>query len=125
MEEQDSGEITEYHVFSSINMRSPTPMPNAPPEAPSPIIITIIGVFSLDISSMLRAMASPCPRSSASSPGYAPGVSIRQITGILNFSADFIKRSALRYPSGFAIPKLRYCLVLVLYPFCCPINIKL
>ena len=33
IEEQDSGEITEYHVFSNIKTLSPTPIPNAPPEA--------------------------------------------------------------------------------------------
>ncbi len=38
IEEQDSGDITEYHVFSNINTLSPTPMPSAPPEAPSPMI---------------------------------------------------------------------------------------
>ena len=32
------GEITEYHVFSNMNTRSPTPIPRAPPDAPSPII---------------------------------------------------------------------------------------
>ena len=43
IEEQDSGEITEYQVFSSIKTRSPTPIPKAPPEAPSPIIT--VGFF--------------------------------------------------------------------------------
>ena len=38
-------------------------------------------------------------------PGYAPGVSTRQTTGSLNFSASFMARSALRYPSGWARPK--------------------
>src|SRR5690606_24898608 len=45
IEEQDSGEITEYQVFSNIRTRSPTPIPKAPPEAPSPIIRTIIGTL--------------------------------------------------------------------------------
>ena len=94
MEEHDSGEITEYHVFSSIKTRSPTPIPKAPPEAPSPIITVIIGTLIDSISNMFRAIASPCPRSSASSPGYAPGVSISVTIGIPNFSADFIKRKA-------------------------------
>ena len=35
IDEQDSGDITEYHVFSSIKILSPTPIPKAPPEAPS------------------------------------------------------------------------------------------
>ena len=42
IEEHDSGEITEYQVFSSIIILSPIPMPNAPPDAPSPITMTII-----------------------------------------------------------------------------------
>ena len=118
IEEQDSGEITEYHVFSSIYTLSPIPIPNAPPEAPSPMINTIVGTLSRAISKRLRAIASPCPRSSASIPGKAPGVSTKHTTGILNFSACFIKRRALRYPSGLAIPKLRYWRILVFDPFC-------
>ena len=69
IEEHDSGEITEYHVFSSIITLSPTPIPKAPPEAPSPIIKTIIGTSSLVISKIFLAIASPCPLSSASIPG--------------------------------------------------------
>src|SRR5690606_7171178 len=112
MDEQFSGEITENQAFSSIKNLSPTPIPKAPPDAPSPITIQITGTFNLDISRIFLAMASPCPRSSASKPGYAPGVSIKVITGMPNFSADFIKRRAFLYPSGFAIPKFLYCLVL-------------
>ena len=41
-------------------------------------------------------MASLWPRSSAPTPGYAPGVSMRQSTGSRKRSASFIKRSALR-----------------------------
>ena len=48
-------------------------------------------------------MASPCPRSSASLPGYAPGVSMKVMMGRPNFSACFIRRRALRYPSGGAL----------------------
>ena len=65
-----------------------------PPEAPSPTIKHIIGTFKTDISKRFLAIASPCPRSSASSPGNAPGVSINVITGLLNFSASFISLSA-------------------------------
>ena len=50
MEEKDSGEITEYHVFSNIKTLSPIPIPSAPPDAPSPIIKQIIGTFRIDIS---------------------------------------------------------------------------
>ena len=59
IEEQDSGEITEYQVFSSIKTRSPTPIPKAPPEAPSPIITVMIGTFNLVISKIFLAIASP------------------------------------------------------------------
>ena len=59
IEEQDSGEITEYQVFSNINTLSPTPIPNAPPDAPSPIITVIIGTFNLVISNIFLAIASP------------------------------------------------------------------
>ena len=43
IELQFSGEITVYQAFSSMNTRSPTPMPKAPPDAPSPIITQITG----------------------------------------------------------------------------------
>ena len=59
MEEQDSGEITEYQVFSIIKTLSPTPIPKAPPEAPSPIITQIIGTLRRHISKIFRAIASP------------------------------------------------------------------
>jgi Mor family transcriptional regulator len=86
----------EYQVFSSISTRSPMAMPRAPPLAPSPMMTQITGTFSMNISFRLRAMASPWPRSSASRPGNAPGVSISVTTGTLNFSASFIRRRALR-----------------------------
>src|SRR5680860_1592992 len=41
IEEQDSGDITEYHLFSNINTLSPTPITRAPQQAPPPIIITV------------------------------------------------------------------------------------
>ncbi len=46
------------------------------------------------------AMASPWPLSSAPIPQKAPGVSIKHITGRLNFSACFISLKAFLYPSG-------------------------
>src|ERR1051326_6267527 len=67
--EQDSGEMTEYQVCSSMRMRSPMPMPSAPPDAPSPMITTMIGTGRWDISKRFRAIASAWPRSSASRPG--------------------------------------------------------
>ena len=51
-------------------------------------------------------MASPWPLSSASTPQKAPGVFTKLIMGLLNFSACFIRRSALRYPSGMGIPSI-------------------
>jgi apolipoprotein N-acyltransferase len=50
IELQLSGEITVYQVFSIMSVLSPTPMPNAPPLAPSPMIQMIIGTFKRIIS---------------------------------------------------------------------------
>ncbi len=72
MEEQDSGDITEYHVFSSIITLSPTPIPNAPPEAPSPIIKTMIGTSNFVISNIFLAIASPCPLSVSKLQDHCP-----------------------------------------------------
>ena len=100
-----SGEITEYTLFSSIRTESATPIPNAPPLPPSPIITETIGTFRPNISARFLAMASPCPFSSASIPGYAPAVSIRVNIGNSNLSAILISLNAFLYPSGLAIPK--------------------
>ena len=90
-------QVAKPKVASSRSLYSGTdPISSAPPEAPSPMIMMMIGVFNCDIRRRLRAIASACPRSSASRPGNAPGVSRRQITGRLNFSAIWNKRYALR-----------------------------
>ena len=73
-----------------------TPKASAPPLPPSPITIEITGTVKPAISTRLRAIASLWPRCSAAFPGYAPFVSMKQIIGLLNFSACFIKRSAFR-----------------------------
>ena len=52
-------------------------MPSAPPEPPSPVMVTMIGTVSAAISRRLRAIASAWPRSSAPIPGKAPGVSTK------------------------------------------------
>jgi hypothetical protein len=62
IDEQDSGEITEYHVFSNIYTRSPTPIPRAPPEAPSPTIIVIMGTLDAPFQKYFLH-CSPWPRS--------------------------------------------------------------
>src|SRR5579883_2228732 len=67
-------------------------------------------------------MASPCPRSSAPMPGWAPSVSTKVKIGRPNFSASCITRSALRYPSGCGIPKFRYTRCFASRAFCCPIT---
>ena len=82
-----SGESIEYTAFLNINILLATDSANAPPEPPSPITTAITGTVSIDIFSSEDAIASNCPRSSAPTPGYAPGVSINVITGLLNFSA--------------------------------------
>ena len=61
----------------------------APPDPPSPIITEIVGTVSSMQHSIDLAIASACPLSSAPTPGYAPGVSINKITGILNLFAKF------------------------------------
>ena len=58
--------------------------------------MTTIGVRSPAISRRFKAMASACPRSSASRPGYAPGVSTKVRIGRLNFSAMRMIRIAFR-----------------------------
>ena len=52
-----------------MNTRLPTASANAPPEPPSPLITQTTGTFKALMSSMLRAIASPWPCSSASNPG--------------------------------------------------------
>ena len=68
IEEQLSGEITLYHEFSSIKIRSPKPMPSAPPGSTFADNYYDYWNFSFAISNKFRAIASACPRSSASMP---------------------------------------------------------
>jgi len=68
-------------------------------------------------------MASPCPRSSASSPQNAPGVSTNAMTARPNFSACFISRRAFLYPSGDGIPKLHLMFSFVVCPLRIPITV--
>ena len=89
----------------------------APPEPPSPITTDMIGCEIDRQHSIDLAMASAWPRSSAPFPGYAPGVSIKVITGILNFSASFISLMHFLYPSGLIIPKFLLSLLSVSLPF--------
>ena len=51
---------------------------------------------SLEFFSGDFAIASACPRSSASRPGYAPGVSTKVTIGLWKRSASFARRIALR-----------------------------
>ncbi len=81
-------------------------MPRAPPLPPSPITMHRVGTRSALISRMFSAIAQAWPRSSAPMPGYAPGVLISVTIGSPNRSASFIFWRALRYPSGWAQPKL-------------------
>ena len=118
-----SGDNIEYTAFSSITILSPTAIANAPPLEPSPITIHIIGTFRLAISIIFLAIASPWPLSSAPIPGYAPGVSINVIIGLLNFSACFISLNAFLYPSGFGIPKFLSIFSFAFFPFCSPITV--
>jgi len=116
MAEHPSGLMTEYHACSSMATLSATAIPSAPPDPPSPITILSIGVRKRLISRMLTAMASAWPRSSAPIPGYAPFVSTSVTIGRPYFSANFMFFSALRYPSGWAQPKLHIWRSLVSRP---------
>ena len=104
-------------LYSSIDKWSHTPIASAPPEPPSPITYDKIGTDKFDISKRLFAIASLCPLSSASMPGYAPGVSTNVMIGILNLSASFMTLKAFLKPSGLAMPKFLLILSLVPLPF--------
>ena len=80
----------------------------------------MIGTWKRAIACRLTAIASAWPRSSASMPGYAPAVSMKERIGRPNFSASSMTRSALRKPSGRGMPKLRRIFSLVSRPFWCP-----
>ena len=95
---------------------------SAPPEPPSPITTPTFGTPIERHVSIERAMASAWPRSSASTPGKAPAVSIREITGRAKRSASCMRRVALRYPSGRAMPKLCLTRLGVSSPFSWPIT---
>src|SRR6266542_256368 len=107
-------------AFCIASTTSPTPSASAPPEPPSPRMTTTIGVWSRAISRIDCAIASACPRSSPSGPGYAPGVSTKVMSGRWNFSASRYRRIAFRYPSGCGIPKLRAMFSSGDAPFCSP-----
>ena len=66
----------------------PVARATAPPEPPSPIINENIGASTLIEHFIELAIASDCPLSSASTPGNAPGVSIKVTTGNLNLLAS-------------------------------------
>ena len=58
--------------------------------------VATIGVRSARHLEEIRGDGLATPRSSLSRPGKAPGVSMNERTGLPNFSASFITRSALR-----------------------------
>ena len=58
--------------------------------------ITELEAVLADKTKEVFANLTPWPRSSASKPGNAPGVSIKVTIGLLNFSANFMRRKALR-----------------------------
>ena len=75
---------------------SATAMASAPPEPPSPVMTARIGVRSLLMSPIERAIDSAIPRSSDSGPGFAPGTSTKETTGRRKRSASSISRVAFR-----------------------------
>ena len=94
----------------------------APPDPPSPTTYEKIGEL-VDKQQLIElAIASDCPLSSASTPGNAPGVSIKVTTGKLNFAANFINLIDFLYPSGLPIPKLFFTLESISFPLSFPIT---
>ena len=69
IEAHASGDATEYVAYSNIDKWSPTLIARAPPDPPSPVTTTMIGVFNSDIMARFCAIASLCPLSSPSIPG--------------------------------------------------------
>ncbi len=59
----------------------------APPDPPSPITNEKIGDLTVKEFLIELAIAPDCPLSSASTPGKAPGVSIKETIGKLNLLA--------------------------------------
>src|SRR5690606_21538078 len=96
VEAQPAGGTTDQVLHRGICKWAHPPSPRAPPEPPSPPTVAMIGTLSFDITIRLRAMASLWPRSSASIPGKAPGVSMKVRIGRRKRSAISIRRSALR-----------------------------
>src|SRR3546814_10750221 len=78
---QPTGEVPEWCSFSQISTQVAAASAIAPPEPPSPTTAAIMGTPSDRHASVERAIASAWPRSSASTPGKAPAVSTKVITG--------------------------------------------
>ena len=83
-------------LCSSIIRWLATASATAPPDPPSPMMVETSGTFTFRQASVERAMASACPRSSASMPGKAPEVSTSVTMGRPKRSAISIRRAALR-----------------------------
>jgi hypothetical protein len=96
IEAQPSGLITEYTPCSLIRTSSATASASAPPLPPSPMMIVTTGTGRPVINWMHCAIAMAWPCSSASTPGYAPGVSMKVITGSRSFPASRISLAAFR-----------------------------
>ncbi len=69
---------------------------------------------------MLDAIVSAWPRSSAPTPGKAPGVSMKVKSGFCHRSASSISLIDFLYPSGLAMPKFLAAISLRVLPFWCP-----
>src|SRR5438876_163834 len=80
--------------------RLPIPIASAPPLPPSPVTTARTGVRRAAISRRFRAIASAWPRSSAPTPGYAPGVSMRLRTGLPDFELRDLLAAAGRVVLG-------------------------
>ena len=100
-----SGDIGVYTACSSISTRSPMPNDSAdsPPHSPNKTDTT--GVFSPTMMSMSSETDSANPASSCSMPNAGPGASTSITSGILNRSASFATRCALRKPDTGTPPR--------------------
>ena len=68
----------------------------APPDPPSPMMVATKGTGASRQASIDRAIASACPRASASMPGKAPAVSTKERIGMPKRPARSMMRRAFR-----------------------------
>ena len=104
-----------------MSVTSPTAIASAPPEPPSPMTVQMIGHPAARPSRRDCGRSPPTARAPRRRrPGYAPGVSTNVNTGMPNFSASFISRSALRIALGLGHAEVAVDLLLGVAPLLVP-----